>query len=202
MAARRAFGRVFGWGIAVMILGYGLYCPARMWDLAPADGLEKVEALATHPVIPDWSKAAGIGLAPLPFVETTVLMPDRLMEKTDGVVVYKSAEKAGIVANYWIMDKRVTSASFIVFATGFAMAIYGLFILGCDVFGLRVGVFRTLGTNALAAYVIHHLVERAVQNIAPSDSPEWWCWASFGIFFGISWLLVRGLEKQGIYIKL
>jgi peptidoglycan/LPS O-acetylase OafA/YrhL len=100
------------------------------------------------------------------------------------------------------MDKRVTTASFTFFALGFAITLYALFIVLCDLGPLSVPVFRTFGTNPLTAYVIHYMVAASVHTIAPDDSPSWWCWTTFALFFLITWILVRGLEKQRIYIKL
>ena len=37
--------------------------------------------------------------------------------------------------NYWLMDKRVVTAPFILFSTGFVFALYGLFVLACDAGG-------------------------------------------------------------------
>ena len=67
---------------------------------------------------------------------------------------------------------------------------------------LRVGLFRTFGRNALAAYVLHSLVFAAVKPYVPRDAPGWYAAAGFGIAFAITYLLVRHLEKNEIYLKL
>ena len=36
----------------------------------------------------------------------------------------------------------------------------------------------------------------------PRDAPGWYVAAGFLLYFGISYGLVRGLEKQGVFIKL
>ncbi|MEZ6077574.1 MAG: hypothetical protein R3C56_18485 [Pirellulaceae bacterium] len=81
--------------------------------------------------------------------------------------------------NYWMMDKRLPTPSFVLFSTGCAMALYGLFVLVCDIGGWTLGLFRTFGQNPLAAYVIHHFVESAILEWFPRTlrrlGPPWEC---------------------------
>jgi len=104
--------------------------------------------------------------------------------------------------NYWMMGKRMPSLSFMTFASGFAFALYGLFVLACDVGGVAVGVFRTFGTNALVAYFLHHVIEEQVKPLVPEDSQLWYCLCGFALFFLLTYACVRYLEKQKIYVKL
>jgi Heparan-alpha-glucosaminide N-acetyltransferase, catalytic len=104
--------------------------------------------------------------------------------------------------NYWMMGKRMPSLSFMTFASGFAFALYGLFVLACDAGGLSVGIFRTFGTNALVAYFLHHVIEEQVQKLVPHDAPLWYCLCGFSLFFLLTYACVRYLEKQKIYVKL
>jgi predicted acyltransferase len=193
-------------GLVVMLLGYALSAPARLWELTPADDPSLVHSLAQTPVLPPSERAQvrtwEQWLPPAPFTDPGILtLGDVTIPRTDPLE-FKSPAKAGILANYWIMDKRVTTASFTFFALGFAITLYALFIVLCDLGPLSVPVFRTFGTNPLTAYVIHYMVAASVHTIAPDDSPSWWCWTTFALFFLITWILVRGLEKQRIYIKL
>ena len=104
--------------------------------------------------------------------------------------------------NYWMMSKRTASISFILFATGFALALYIVFVLVSDVGRFEIGLFRTLGQNALAAYIIHEIVENAVKAYAPKDSPLWWVAVTFAIFVTLTYLAVRYLERNGIYLRM
>jgi hypothetical protein len=121
--------------------------------------------VATSPVVPPLAKFSGRPLA------TVVAEPPFVMPPEDRP------------RNYWAMSKKVVSLSFTVLATVFAAAIYGLFVLACDPGGRGIGLFRTFGTNALAAYVIHHMVETQVLTIVPKDSDLWWCLVGLGLFF-------------------
>lgn len=102
----------------------------------------------------------------------------------------------------WTMNQRAGSISYLVFAAGFSLAVYVLFLILSDIGSVRIGLFRTLGSNALAAYITHNIVANAIAAFAPKDSPLWYATATFALFFGITYLFIRSLEKQGIYLRL
>lgn len=102
----------------------------------------------------------------------------------------------------WIMSQRAGSVSYLVFGAGFALAVYALFVVLCDVYGYSVGVFETFGVNALAGYIIHDLVGNVLGPFAPKDAPLWYALAAFGLFFLICYLFLRHLEKKRLFLRL
>ncbi len=104
--------------------------------------------------------------------------------------------------NLWSMSQRSGSVSYQTFAAGFALALYALFALACDRGRLRLGLFATLGSNALAAYIIHGLVDDAIKPYAPADAPLWFVLVAFALFLAVCCLFVRHLEKNQIFLRL
>lgn len=104
--------------------------------------------------------------------------------------------------NLWTMSQRAGSVSYQAFAAGFSLALYAAFVLVADACGLSLGLFRTLGTNALAAYIIHGAVARAIRPYAPPDSPLWYALATFALFLAICYLFIRFLERHRLYLRL
>lgn len=102
----------------------------------------------------------------------------------------------------WTMSQRAGSVSYQTFASGFALAVYALFAVVCDRGGVQFGLFRTFGRNALAAYILHDMAARAVKPYVPSDAPLWYALAGLGVSFGITYVFVRHLEKNEIFLRL
>lgn len=174
-------------GVLVMLLGYGASCLTRAYDITPASAAALGDdKFAPSPVVPDLSLLKGRPwkdlLADPPFVEPP------------GPEVRK--------INYWMMDKRITTISFITFATGFSLALYGLFVVACDILGARLGIFRMLGMNPLLAYVIHHAVEALLHLVTPKDSPLWWCLVSLVLFYALTLAFVKFFDDRKIFVRL
>ena len=104
--------------------------------------------------------------------------------------------------NIWTMSQRAGSVTYLTFGAGFSLAVYALFVAACDVGPFSLGVFRTLGVNALAGYVLHDLVNNAIGPLAPRDSPGWYVLAMLALSIGICYLILRYLEKNRIFLKL
>lgn len=175
--------RLVGVGTALMACGYGLSCLARLYEAAPGES-----ALATHPspVMPPFER---FGVRRL-----TALLAD------PPFVAPPPPEVRPL--SYWTMDKRMVTPSFILFATGFAFALYGGFVLACDLRGWRSDTFRTLGQNALVAYLLHYPVEHSVHALMPDDVPWWWCLLGLALFLAIMMLFVRYLDRRKLYLRL
>jgi hypothetical protein len=156
--------------------------------------------LAESPVLPPWQRMRSRTWRQL-LAEPPFVAPPRDDPKVDPQPSLEHRPR-----NYWMLGKRMPNLSFMTFASGFAFALYGLFVLACDLGGLSVGVFRTFGTNALAAYFLHHVIEEQVSgkesSLVPHDSPLWYCLCGFALFFLLTYACVRYLEKQKIYVKL
>jgi len=188
---RTLFIRLIVWAAGLMCLGYLMSCGTRLYDV-PESRVADVrdEKLATDPVLPSparidawlnrehWSDR----VAEAPFVPP----PDQQHRKW----------------NYWMMSQRGGTLSYVTFCAGVSVLVYLLFYVACDVFRLQWSFFRTFGTNALAAYVLHEMVGMAVKPFIPKDSPGWYVVTGLAVFFLITWTFVRSLEKQNIYLRL
>jgi hypothetical protein len=104
--------------------------------------------------------------------------------------------------NIWTMSQRAGSVSYLTFGAGLSLAVFAVFVWASDVGSFRLGIFATLGSNALAGYIIHDLVAEAIKPFAPKDSPLWFALSAFGLFLGITYLFIRYLERNRIFLRL
>ncbi len=174
----------------LLMLGYFMSCPTRLYDVPESQQTKLLKVkLADDPVFPEMSrvqsKLSTAGLAEYFAEPPFVKPPDEKHRKW----------------NYWMMSQRAGTLSYLIFSAGFSLLVFVLFYVGCDVYKLSLPVFRTFGTNALVAYVLHTMVSSAVQPFFPKDSPAWFAYTGLSIFFLITWLFVKQLEKQGAYLR-
>ncbi len=104
--------------------------------------------------------------------------------------------------NIWTMSQRAGSVSYLTFGAGFSLALYALFVLACDQAGWQLGLFRTLGSNALLGYILHGLVNSALKPFVPKDSPLWFVFAGFAVSLALCYVFLRYLERLNIYLRL
>jgi len=104
--------------------------------------------------------------------------------------------------NAWTMSQRAGSVTYVVFGTGFSLAVYAMFLLAVDSWGYRLGLFATFGRNALIAYLLHDLVADAVKPYAPEDAPAWFALAVIATVVLVTWVFLRGLEEQKTFVRL
>ncbi len=104
--------------------------------------------------------------------------------------------------NLFTMSQRSGSATYPLFGAGFSLAVLALFVGISDLKGMQLGVFRTFGSNALAGYIIHGLVNAAVKPFVPRDAPLWFVMIGLAVSLGLCYAFVRHLEKHKLYLKL
>lgn len=112
-----------------------------------------------------------------------------------------------VIADYWVMSQRTGSVTYPLFGAGFAFVVMAVFRWACDGMGVNVPLFDLFGRHALAAYIIHGMVDNAVSPFVPSNkdgplTPLWYVLAGFTVYFGICWLFVRYLDRNKLYLRL
>lgn len=163
--------RWLGWGVVLMVLGYGLSC------------LNGVVPLTGKP-------ASGFAWAAPPFVPPDFADP------------WTAPSRKPPWIDFWTMSQRSGSLSYLVFASGFALAILGGFLAMCDERRWELGMFRTFGQNALAAYILHCWAIDAVHPLVPRDAPWWFVGLGWVVVFGLTWLCLRYLERHQLFLRL
>jgi hypothetical protein len=104
--------------------------------------------------------------------------------------------------NLWTMSQRAGSISYMVFAAGFSTFVFALAVVLSDVWKLRVGLFRTLGVNALAAYILHEWINNVIKAFVPKDSPFFFACVGFAVSFIACYVMLRSFEKQKIFFRI
>jgi predicted acyltransferase len=183
---RRRLWTMLAGAAALMLLGYVLSCPTRLYDVSAEEQSPTAPKPAESPVVPPLGGIAERSLASL-LAELPFVPPPAPQARP---------------WNYWMMSQRSGTISYLTFAAGFALAVFVLFHLACERLGWQLGVFRTLGTNALAAYILHGFLEELVKPRIGRDAEWWYVAAGFAVCFGGTYLVVRLMERRGLFLRL
>jgi predicted acyltransferase len=181
-------GPLVSWSLLLMTLGWLMSCGTRLYDVLPSESatVPGFSKLASDPVIPRSARWEGRDISTL-IAEPPFVPPPPPNQR---------------LWNYWMMSQRAGTVSYLTFSTGISLLVYVVFYIACDRWGWKLSVFQTLGTNALAGYIIHGLTDAAVSPFVPKDSPAWYMWTGFAVYFAITWLFLRTLEKNRIFLRL
>ena len=104
--------------------------------------------------------------------------------------------------NYWMMSQRAGTLSYCLYAAGISLIVLAFLYWFSDVCGQQVGVFRTLGTNALAAYILHGIAGLPIDPFVTEDSPAAQVLLAFAAFFGLVYTACRILEWKKWYVRM
>ena len=180
LSPEQAVRRLVVTGMCGLLLGYALSCLSTLYDL-PEPKPSNATTVAESPVLPMGAQG-NLTLAELPFTPVP------------------STERRQV--NYWMMSKRLVTIPFSVFASGFVLVALALFVWRCDLGNMESSILRILGGNALAAFILHHLVIKALSPLRNSDSPLWLVMLELLLFLALIVGIMRLLEKRRWYLRL
>lgn len=172
---------VAAWGISNLSVLYNVPTPVLSGSGEPAAELPR---LADDPVIPRterWQRWNGELVEP-PFMPPP---PSNVRQW-----------------NYWMMSQRSGTFTYTTFATGLSLVIFALFLVIADGSHIESSVFRTLGTNSLAAYILHDIASWIFDPIFPGKTSTPGLTAlAFLLMFLVVWIPCRILEANKIYLR-
>jgi len=213
MTVKTVVRRMVSWSVLMMVIGWGMSCGTRLYDVADdldANTRASLPVLSPAGVVPPkeaidrWLSHLRAGHWDRIFAEPPFVPPphSRDTETVNGrdTSVNRSAQYRQW--NYWMMSQQCGSISYLTFTAGVSLAVFCLFFLLSDVFGTQIGVFRTLGVNAMFGYFLHSIVESGVKSFMPSDIAVIPMWIGFSVYFFLCWLMLRHLENNRIFLKL
>ena len=104
--------------------------------------------------------------------------------------------------NLWTMSQRAGSVTYLTFGAGLSFALYAAFVWASDRHGLQIGLWRTLGSNALAGYVIHGVACWAFLTLLARRAPWGTVLPALLLYLAICYGCVRVLEWKRIYWRM
>lgn len=103
--------------------------------------------------------------------------------------------------NYWMMTQRACSISYTLFTAGLSCVVFGIFWQVCDLRGWQSGLLRTLGTNSLAAYILHDVCGWCISPFLSRDASVVSVLAGLAVFVVATAGVCRLLEYRGWYLR-
>ncbi len=173
-------------GAALMLLGWGLSCGTRLYDVPASDRTTPLSKIAASPVVPPGDAPAGRPATAL-LAEPPFVPPPPASERQ---------------WNYWMMSQRAGTLSYLTFAAGFSMALFAGFYFVCDQLGKHSALFQTFGVNPLAGYVLHDPIGDFTKWLVPRSSSAPVMWLACAAYFLVVWALLKLLERRGMFFRL
>ena len=170
--------------LILMVLGYLLSCGTRAYDRPQNEGGDRTK-LAASPVmgvVAIGSRTEGGRWAEPPFVPP----PDWRARAW----------------NYWMMSQKGGTASYLIFSAGFSLGLFLLFDSLVKRFGVEVGLFRSLGRNAIVCYALHGFLIDMIGWSVKKNAEPWLVLTSLLALLILVYFVARVLEVKRIFIRL
>lgn len=195
-------------GFFVMLLGWAISCGTTLYNELPAPPVAEadVETKVAPVTESDAGKTVTSKLKPEKYAPDPVLPTLERLRAWDGTVAEPPFVPPPDLKhrkwNYWMMSQRGGTVSYTTFAAGFSLVVYALFLWACDGRHWRLGLFRTLGTNSLAAYMLSDVPGWLfLDKVFPKDSSAIWTIVGFLVLTLFVYGCCRLMERMGWYIR-
>lgn len=185
--------RLFLGGAGLAFLGYLMSLGTLLYNVPV---MEPVGA-----ELPAWFGPVGEKLAIDPVVPTLERMQCLTMDWPEPPFV-PPPESAHRQWNYWMMSQRAGTLSYCVFSSGISLIVFAVCVGFSDRCGWQLGVLRTFGTNALAAYILHDIAGWIIAPWITSESSVIRTLLAFMAFFVMTYGACRVLEWKKWYLRM
>jgi predicted acyltransferase len=176
----------------LMLVGYSASCLTRRFD-RPVPNTDPTAKLAYSPVFGSELHSDSETASP------RFHSWDRYLAEPPFVPPPHSSQRAW---NYWMMSQKAGSLSYQLFAAGFSLLLFVVLDNLLRATRCEIGLFRTLGRNAIACYVLHGFVMNFVGNYLEKNSSAFSVSVGLGTILLIVYSIARVLEWRGIFIRL
>ncbi len=102
----------------------------------------------------------------------------------------------------WTMSQRAGSLPYQTFASGLSLAMYAAFVWACDIKRIKIGLFTIFGQNALAAYLLHSLLDVPFSLMKQKDASLILAMGVIVLFLIANAGVVAFLNRRGWFLRL